>query len=66
LQWSDNYVGKLLGQKMVDEIDYFVLMPWNFVGDVFYNIYALGVAWSHTMAKNAKCFGTFGFYVKTS
>jgi hypothetical protein len=51
---------------MVDEIDYFVLMPWNFAGDVFYNIYALGVAWSHTMAKNAKCFGTFGFYVKTS
>ncbi len=50
---------------MVDEIDYFVLMPWNFVGDVFCNIYVLAVAWSHTMAKNVKCFGTLGFYVKT-
>jgi hypothetical protein len=53
---------------MVDEIDYFVLMPWNLVGELFCNIYAFGVAWSHTMAKNAKCFRThvFGFYVKTS
>jgi len=53
---------------MVDEIDYFVLMPWNFVGEFFCNTYALGVARSHTMSKNVKCFRThvFGFYVKTS
>jgi len=43
---------------MVDEIDYFVLMPWNFEGERFCNIYAFGATWSHTMAKNIKRFRT--------
>jgi len=28
-RWNHNHIGKLLGQKMVDEIDYFVPMPWG-------------------------------------
>jgi hypothetical protein len=43
---------------MVDEIDYFVLTPWNFEGECFCNIYAFGATWFHTMAKNVKCFRT--------
>ncbi len=65
--WNHNHIGKLLGQKMMDEIDYFVPMPWNFFGEEFCNIYVPDVAWSHTMVKNAKSCRTqvLGFYFRT-
>jgi hypothetical protein len=39
---------------MVDEIDYFVPIPWNFFGEEFCNIYVPNVAWSHHHGKKCK------------
>ncbi len=41
-----NHVGKLLGQRMVDEIGSFVPMPHKFSGEFFCNTYvAMQMSW---------------------
>jgi hypothetical protein len=51
------YLEKLLGQKMVNEIDYFVPMPSNFFDEEFCNIPMLVVLqkWFTTISKIQRC-----------
>jgi hypothetical protein len=41
--WVCKEIEKLLGQKMMDEIDYFVPMSRNSFGEEFCNTYVVGV-----------------------